>query len=145
MQVYWLEIYRIAYLDLGRPEFQVAVEYDGQQYHTSSADLLHDERRRAELRSLGWRIIIVRRDVFPGQIADLLHQVADTLIQQGWQPGARQTTRILARISAARRRRRLPAAGEGADTPHRSPDPRASRSAQRSCSAVAHRVRAVVA
>ena len=98
---------RVAYLDLGWPEFQVAVEYDGQQHHTSSVDQLHDERRRAELRSLGWRIIIVRRDVFPGQIADLLHQVADTLIQQGWQPGTRQTTRILARIRAARRRRRL--------------------------------------
>ncbi|MEU4229702.1 DUF559 domain-containing protein [Nonomuraea sp. NPDC026600] len=96
---------RFAYLDLGWPDFRVAVEYDGQQHHTSSADQLHDERRRAELRSLGWRIIAVRRDVFPGQTADLLHQVADTLIQQGWQPGARQTVRILARIRAARRRR----------------------------------------
>ncbi|MEU7861969.1 hypothetical protein [Nonomuraea sp. NPDC049141] len=96
---------RFAYLDLGWPDFQVAAEYDGQQHHTSSADQLHDERRRAELRGLGWRIIAVRRDVFPGQTADLLHQVADTLIQQGWQPGARQTVRILARIRAARRRR----------------------------------------
>ncbi|MEV1241495.1 DUF559 domain-containing protein [Nonomuraea sp. NPDC049750] len=102
---------RFAYLDLGWPEFQVAVEDDGQQHHTSPVDQLRDEQRRAELRALGWRVIVVRRDVIPGQTADLLHQVADTLIQQGWQPGARQTTRILARIRAARRRRRLPGTG----------------------------------
>ncbi|MEV0346448.1 DUF559 domain-containing protein [Nonomuraea sp. NPDC050680] len=113
---------RFAYLDLGCPEFQVAVEYDGQQHHTSPADQLRDEQRRTELRSLGWRIIAVRRDVFPGQTADLLHQVADTLIQQGWQPGARQTIRILSRIRAARRRRRLPDAGEAALTAHQPSD-----------------------
>ncbi|WP_433515918.1 DUF559 domain-containing protein [Nonomuraea sp. CA-143628] len=109
---------RFAYLDLGWPEFRVAVEYDGQRHHTSAADQLRDEHRRAELRALGWRVIVVRRDVIPGQTADLLHQVADTLIQQGWQPGARQTIRILSRIRAARRRRRLPDAGEAALAPH---------------------------
>ncbi|MEU7831130.1 hypothetical protein [Nonomuraea sp. NPDC049129] len=109
---------RFAYLDLGWPEFQVAVEYDGQRHHTSAADQLRDEQRRAELRALGWRVIVVRRDVIPGQTADLLHQAADTLIQQGWQPGARQTIRILSRIRSARRRRRLPDAGEAALAPH---------------------------
>jgi hypothetical protein len=96
---------RFAYLDLGWPDFKVAVEYDGQKHHTAIVDQRYDEERRKELRALGWRVIVVRRDTIPGHTADLLHQVADTLIQQGWQPGARQTTRILARIRAARRRR----------------------------------------
>ncbi|MEV4174465.1 DUF559 domain-containing protein [Nonomuraea sp. NPDC049709] len=101
---------RFAYLDLGWEEFRVAVEYDGQEHHTSIADQQHDTDRREELRRRGWRVIAVRRDVIPGQIADLLHHVADALIESGWQPGPERTNRILARIRAARRkpRYRLP-------------------------------------
>ncbi|WP_425569396.1 DUF559 domain-containing protein [Nonomuraea salmonea] len=78
---------RSAYLDLGWEEYKVAVEYDGREHHTSPADQQHDTDRREELRRRGWRVIAVRRDVIPAQIADLLHQVANTLIEQGWQPG----------------------------------------------------------
>ncbi|WP_219467085.1 endonuclease domain-containing protein [Nonomuraea rhizosphaerae] len=126
-----------AYLDLGWPDFQVAVEYDGQQHHTAEADQLRDERRRTELRGLGWRIIVVRRDVFPGQTAELLHNVADLLIQQGWQPGTKQTIRILSRIRAARRRRRLPPRGavgtqpQASDRQHTQPEERPLRDPSR--------------
>ncbi|WP_188191504.1 DUF559 domain-containing protein [Nonomuraea sp. SYSU D8015] len=94
---------RYARLDLGWEEFNVAVEYDGQQHHTSAIDQLRDTDRRDELRRRGWRVIAVRRDVIPGQIADLLHHVADALIERGWQPGPDGMTRILRRIRAARR------------------------------------------
>ncbi|GAB2936327.1 hypothetical protein GCM10027203_41810 [Nonomuraea fastidiosa] len=97
---------RCAYLDLGWEEFKVAVEYDGREHHTSPTDQQRDADRREELRRQGWRVIAVRRDVIPGQIAGLLHQVADTLIEQGWRPAPQVTTRILARIRAARRRSR---------------------------------------
>ncbi|MFB9477541.1 DUF559 domain-containing protein [Nonomuraea salmonea] len=97
---------RSAYLDLGWEEYKVAVEYDGREHHTSPADQQHDTDRREELRRRGWRVIAVRRDVIPAQIADLLHQVANTLIEQGWQPGPQGTTRILSRIRAARRKPR---------------------------------------
>ncbi|MFI7609693.1 endonuclease domain-containing protein [Nonomuraea terrae] len=97
---------RCAYLDLGWEEFKVAVEYDGRRHHTSPADLRRDADRREELRRRGWRVIAVRWDVVPGQTADLLHCVADALIERGWQPGPDGTTRILGRIRAARRRSR---------------------------------------
>ncbi|MEV5897243.1 endonuclease domain-containing protein [Nonomuraea fuscirosea] len=101
---------RFAYLDMGWEEFKVAVEYDGQQHHTSAADQQRDADRREELRRRGWRVIAVRRDVIPGHIADLLHHVADALIERGWRPGPHGTNRILSRIRAARRssRFRLP-------------------------------------
>ncbi|MET9248647.1 DUF559 domain-containing protein [Nonomuraea sp. NPDC003709] len=98
---------RFAYLDLGWEEFKVAVEYDGQEHHTSPADQQHDADRREELRRRGWRVIAVRRDVIPGQIADLLHHVANALIECGWQPGPERTNHILRRIRAARRRSRF--------------------------------------
>ncbi|NJP90306.1 DUF559 domain-containing protein [Nonomuraea sp. FMUSA5-5] len=97
---------RFAYLDLGWEEFKVAVEYDGQEHHTSPADQQHDTDRREELRRRGWRVIAVRRDVIPGQIADLLQHVANALIESGWQPSPQRTIRILSRIRAARRSRR---------------------------------------
>ncbi|MFC4112524.1 endonuclease domain-containing protein [Nonomuraea zeae] len=98
---------RSAYLDLGWEEFKVAVEYDGQAHHTSDADRQYDVQRREELRQRGWRVIAVRRDVIPGQIADLLHNVADALIERGWKPGPDETIRILRRIRAARRKSRF--------------------------------------
>ncbi|MEV4012129.1 DUF559 domain-containing protein [Nonomuraea angiospora] len=98
---------RFAYLDLGWEEFKVAVEYDGQEHHTSPADQQRDADRREELRRRGWRVIAVRRDVIPGQIADLLHHVASALIECGWQPGPERTNHILRRIRAARRRSRF--------------------------------------
>lgn len=97
---------RRAYLDMGWEEFQVAVEYDGREHHTSPADLRRDADRRGELRRLGWRVIAVRRDVVTTRTADLLHCVADALIERGWRPGPEGTTRILRRIRAARRRSR---------------------------------------
>ncbi|SET31154.1 DUF559 domain-containing protein [Nonomuraea wenchangensis] len=93
-----------AYLDLGWEAYKVAVEYDGQEHHTSPADRQRDTDRREELRRRGWRVIAVRRDVIPGQIADLLHHVANALIERGWRPGPETTTRILRNIRAARRR-----------------------------------------
>ncbi|QYC44689.1 hypothetical protein Nocox_35650 [Nonomuraea coxensis DSM 45129] len=49
-------------------------------------------------------MIAVRRDVIPGQIADLLDHVANALIERGWRPGPETTTRILHNIRAACRR-----------------------------------------
>lgn len=97
---------RFAYLDLGWEEFKVAVEYDGQEHHTSAADQQHDADRREELRRRGWRVIAVRRDAIPAQTADLLHHVANALIERGWQPGPQVTHRILSRIRAAHRKSR---------------------------------------
>ncbi|MFI6788354.1 DUF559 domain-containing protein [Nonomuraea sp. NPDC050383] len=93
---------RHAYLDLGWRPYRLAVEYDGQEHHTSTADQHRDDTRRAELRRHGWRVIPVRKDAIPGQTAALLEHVANALIECGWRPTPRQTTRILSRIRAAR-------------------------------------------
>ncbi|WP_157250736.1 DUF559 domain-containing protein [Nonomuraea typhae] len=95
---------RHAYLDLGWPDYLLAVEYDGQNHHSTPDARAHDAARRTLLESLGWRVIPVRRDVVPARMGDLLEQVANTLIQRGWHPHPEVTTRILSRIRAARRR-----------------------------------------
>ncbi|MBB6351686.1 DUF559 domain-containing protein [Nonomuraea muscovyensis] len=97
---------RSAYLDLGWEPYRLAVEYDGQDHHTSAADQRHDGARREELQRRGWHVIPVRKDVIPGQAAALLEHVANALIARGWRPDPAQTTRILSRIRAVRRRRR---------------------------------------
>ncbi|NBE96910.1 hypothetical protein GUY59_27530 [Nonomuraea sp. K271] len=51
-------------------------------------------------------MIAVRRDVVPSQIADLLHVVANALIERGWQPGVGGTERIRRLVRAARHKSR---------------------------------------
>ncbi|MGI5273788.1 hypothetical protein ACQEUU_31930 [Nonomuraea sp. CA-218870] len=92
-------------LDLGWEAYQVAVEYDGREHHTTPADRHDDERRREELRRHGWRVIVAGPDVIPGRAADLLEIVANALIERGWQPGPEGMVRLLARIRATRRPR----------------------------------------
>lgn len=45
---------------------RVAVEYDGEEFHSVERDVRRDEARRAALRAAGWIIIVVRRDGFSG-------------------------------------------------------------------------------
>ena len=40
---------------------RIAVEYDGEEHHTTDEDRAHDEARRAALRQMGWIIIVVRK------------------------------------------------------------------------------------
>lgn len=45
---------------------RIAVEYDGEEFHSEDHDVDHDEARRDALREAGWIIIVVRRDGFSG-------------------------------------------------------------------------------
>lgn len=41
---------------------RIAVEYDGEEFHTSEEDREHDRLRRDALRRAGWIVIVVRKD-----------------------------------------------------------------------------------
>lgn len=41
---------------------RIAVEYDGEAFHSAAEDREHDRLRREALARLGWRIIVVRKD-----------------------------------------------------------------------------------
>ena len=53
----------VAYLDMGWPQFLVAVEYDGAQHWTDSRQRRRDIERFAELEALGWIVIRVSSDM----------------------------------------------------------------------------------
>jgi hypothetical protein len=53
-------------LDLAYEELKIAVEYDGEEFHTSDEDKDADDARRAALRDAGWIVIVVRKDGFSG-------------------------------------------------------------------------------
>ncbi|CAN5117308.1 DUF559 domain-containing protein [soil metagenome] len=61
----------VARLDFAYPDLRIAIEYDGRDFHSSLADRQHDERRRAKLRALGWRIIVVDQDSTLGRDPEL--------------------------------------------------------------------------
>ncbi|MGC4113012.1 MAG: DUF559 domain-containing protein [Nocardioides sp.] len=54
-------IYR---LDLAYPHAKIAIEFDGEEFHTSPADRERDALRRTWLRAHGWTVIIVTRADF---------------------------------------------------------------------------------
>jgi hypothetical protein len=51
-------------LDLAYPLLKIAVEYDGEEFHTSPEDRDQDERRRTWLRRRGWIVIVVTKEDF---------------------------------------------------------------------------------
>jgi hypothetical protein len=56
-------------IDLAYPHARIAVEYDGQEYHTSEEGRARDRRRRTWLESHGWVVIVVDKDSFGPEAA----------------------------------------------------------------------------
>lgn len=51
-------------LDLAYPHARIAIEYDGEEFHTSEEDRARDRARRAWLRANGWYVIVLTKDSF---------------------------------------------------------------------------------
>jgi len=51
-------------LDLAYPHARIAIEYDGEEFHTSPKDRAADEERRNWLRAHGWTVIVVTKESF---------------------------------------------------------------------------------
>jgi hypothetical protein len=51
-------------LDLAYPKARIAIEYDGEEFHSSAADRAADARRRDWLRLHGWVVIVVDKSSF---------------------------------------------------------------------------------
>jgi hypothetical protein len=62
----------IYYLDLGVRDLRFAVEYDGEEFHSSDADVDHDKRRRRWIeQNHGWIIVPVRKNNVFGPTRDI--------------------------------------------------------------------------
>jgi hypothetical protein len=76
-------------LDLGWPDRCVAVEYDGEEFHSSPRDRRHDEARRNELLRLGWSVLAVGKgEVFGASMA--LERAVGELLSQAPTIGRRR-------------------------------------------------------
>lgn len=58
-------------LDHAYVHARVAVEYDGEEFHSSPEAIEHDRVRRAWLRDHGWSVIVVTKASFTAEAADL--------------------------------------------------------------------------
>jgi len=58
-------------LDLAYVRAKIAVEYDGEEFHSSASDRLRDEERRAWLRAHGWYVIVLTKDSFVAEAVDV--------------------------------------------------------------------------
>jgi len=86
---HWIEVDGIPTfrLDLAYPRHRIAVEYDGQEFHSSDSDREHDRRRRAWLRQHGWIVIVVDRDSFTASEVDAwIRELREALRSRTYRP-----------------------------------------------------------
>lgn len=57
----------IARVDLADRRRRLAIEYDGQEHHSSDDDRRHDDHRRDGLRQVGWRVLVATRNEVLGR------------------------------------------------------------------------------
>jgi hypothetical protein len=71
-------------LDLAYPHARVAVEYDGEEFHSSPSDREADRVRRELLRQHGWYVIVLTRESF-SEIAcqEWIHELREVLLARG--------------------------------------------------------------
>ncbi|KRD09746.1 hypothetical protein ASE48_06945 [Mycobacterium sp. Root265] len=73
----------VARLDMGWPEYKVAVEFDGAQHWTDARQRSRDIDRIAELERLGWIVIRVSAEMLRARPHVILRRVRQALIQRG--------------------------------------------------------------
>ncbi|OBJ48347.1 hypothetical protein A9W95_04820 [Mycobacterium sp. 1423905.2] len=81
----------VALLDMGWPEYGVAVEYDGDQHRSDRRQYAKDQWRSRKLAELGW---IVVRVIAEDRPADVIERVAKALQTRGWRPGRTPITAL---------------------------------------------------
>jgi hypothetical protein len=84
-QIPVVEGYRaLAILDMGWPEFGVAVEYDGDHHRSDRRQYVKDHWRLRRLAELRWIVIRVIAEDKP---EDVVERVRRALLARGWRPG----------------------------------------------------------
>lgn len=97
----WADDWGDAWLDLAYPREMVAVEYDGEEFHTKPEDKRRDQVRRAALRRSGWTVIVVTKDMFVGKaLLDWLAEVRWALEEARRRPARRYAKASRPRRSA---------------------------------------------
>lgn len=67
----------VARVDLADRRRRLAIEYDGQQHHTSDDDRRHDDHRRHNLRQVGWRVLVATKNEVLGRSMRLEEALGD--------------------------------------------------------------------
>ena len=76
----WIDGVPTYRLDLAYPHARVAVEYDGEEFHSSPEERERDRVRRSRLRELGWTLIVLTKDDFsPARTDAWIRRIRDAL------------------------------------------------------------------
>jgi len=73
----WVDGFLIARLDIGHPGIKYAVEYDGLDWHSTPAQLMHDRHRRIAVREAGFELDVFTKHHVFGQRRDVEVRLAE--------------------------------------------------------------------
>lgn len=65
-------------LDFAYPHARIAIEYDGEEFHSAPDQRARDQSRRAWLRTRGWVVIVVTKESFAGG-SDWIRELREAL------------------------------------------------------------------
>jgi hypothetical protein len=80
-------------IDLAYPHAKVAIEYNGDEFHSSEADKQADAERRAWLERHGWIVIVVDKDSFTDEAIAIWIEEIRTALADAQRPPRRWYTR----------------------------------------------------
>jgi hypothetical protein len=81
---------RIDAVDLAWPQYLVIIEYDGDLHRTTRSKWRYDNRKRDDLRTLGWTVIVLTADDLTRYRSRTLERIAAALRAGGWTPQGRR-------------------------------------------------------
>lgn len=96
------ETYR---LDLAYPHLRIAVEYDGEEWHSHPDDRAADAERRAALARAGWVVIVVRKeDLSGGRLDAWIRRLRESVTDRRRAPAPTYARGLDAGVHLRRRR-----------------------------------------
>lgn len=72
--------------DLAVEEFQVSIQYEGEEFHSTPASVRKDARRSEIAEELGWLEVRITRDHMEDQGRSAVARIQRALAQRGWRP-----------------------------------------------------------
>jgi len=69
-------------LDFAIPQLKVAIEADGELFHSNTKQINHDNERDMELRQLGWTVLRFKDDEIKNQIERVMQTVLKAIMKK---------------------------------------------------------------
>ncbi|WP_338016584.1 hypothetical protein [Nesterenkonia muleiensis] len=77
---------RVVQPDLSIPQYRIAIQYEGWEYHSDPEQMVKDIRRQERTEALGWTEVRITREHMRNGGTGAIAKIRRALLHQGWSP-----------------------------------------------------------